>query len=187
MPRRRAVAALAVTVAATAAALVLVAAPASAGGGCHEATEGTGTTVVLEGACFTPSIVHVDAGATVRFENHDPIEHNVYGTGWGIGELPAGSSGRTSFAEDGLYAFQCTFHPGMSGTIVVGDGDGAGSGAAVTVTGDQPAAPTAATTQGSGSTVPAVAVGMLLGLAIGAGAMAMATHRRRVAALPASA
>jgi plastocyanin len=189
MQRRRTILALTITAATTVAALVFVAAPASAGGGgCHGATEGTGTTVVLEGACFTPSIIHVDAGATVRFENHDPFEHNVYGTGWGIGELASGDSGRSTFADEGLYAFQCTFHPGMTGTVVVGDGDGVGNGAAVTVTGDAPAAPSApVSTDASGSTLPAAATGLLLGLAVGAGAMAIATRRRRVAAVPASA
>ena len=187
MQRRRTILALTVTAATTVAALVLVAAPAAAGGGgCHGATEGTGTTVVIEGACFTPSVLHIDAGATVRFENHDPFEHNVYGTGWGVGELASGDAGRSTFADEGLYAFQCTFHPGMTGTIVVGDGDGVGNGAAVTVTDDAPAAPSApVSTDTSGSTLPAAAAGLLLGLAIGAGAIAMATHRRRVAAVPA--
>lgn len=175
--------------AATAAFLLLPAVPASAGGGCHEASEGTGDAVVIEHACFTPSILHVDAGTPVRFENRDLFEHNLYGTGWGAGELAAGDSWRVSFADDGLYAFQCTLHPGMTGTVVVGDGDGAGNGASVTVASaaDAPAPPAPPAASETGSSLPAAGAGLVVGLAVGAGAMVLASRRRRPAAVPATA
>ncbi|HYJ60756.1 MAG TPA: plastocyanin/azurin family copper-binding protein [Actinomycetota bacterium] len=184
MPRpRTCIASLAIAVATVV--LALPAAPAGAGGGCHEATEGEGDTVVLDDACFGPSVLHTEAGGTVRFVNQDPVEHNVYGAGWEIGELMPGESGHRTFAEEGLYAFQCTFHPGMSGTIVVGDGDGPGNGATVAVAAAQPPAPapTGASSSG-GSSLPAAAAGLLVGLAVGVGAMA-ASRRRRVATVPA--
>ena len=100
MPRpRTCIASLAIAVATVV--LALPAAPAGAGGGCHEATEGDGDTVVLEDACFGPSVLHTEAGGTVRFVNQDPIEHNVYGTGWEIGELMPGESGRQDVRRGG--------------------------------------------------------------------------------------
>jgi plastocyanin len=178
---------IAIVIAASAAAAV-PALPAVAGGGCHgAATEGTGSTVVLEDACFTPSIIHVDAGATVRFENRDPFTHNVYGTGWGVDELAPGDAGSTTFADEGLYPFACTLHPGMTGTVVVGDGDGPGNGAAVAVSGDlPPAAPAAPAPQGSSSPIPAGLVGLVLGVLGTLGAVSLLRSRGGLTGAPAA-
>jgi plastocyanin len=176
------------TVVAALTAALVPALPAVAGGGCHGAsTKGTGTLVILEEACFTPSIVHVDPGATVRFENRDPFEHNVYGTGWEVGDLGPGAAGSASFADEGLYPFACTLHPGMTGTIVVGDGEGPGSGTAVGVTGLPPAAPAAPAPEGSSSSpLPAGVVGLLLGILLTLGAMSLLRSRGRLADAPAA-
>ncbi len=105
-----------------------------AGGGCHEGvTQGGGDTIGLVDACFTPTILRVDPGATVTFVNKDPFAHNVTANGWGhFDNLRPGETFTASFDAPGTYPFACTIHPGMSGAIVVGDGIAAGANDAVT-------------------------------------------------------
>lgn len=105
---------------------------AGGGGGCGEQSEGSGDAVAIEEFCFTPSILHVEANSTVTFVNRDEgITHNVYGTGWGIGDLKDGRAGTAAFEEEGLYPFQCSYHATMTGVVVVGGGMGPGNGATV--------------------------------------------------------
>jgi plastocyanin len=109
--------------------------PALAGGGCHSGvTSGEGDTVELKDACFTPSILRVDPGAGVTFVNLDDLTHNVGGNLWGnFEDMHLGDAFTATFDEPGVYPFACSYHPGMTGAIVVGDGTGAGNGEEVTV------------------------------------------------------
>ena len=163
---------------------------ALAGGGCHDgATQGDatgqdGVTVTMIEACFDASVTSVDPGTTVTFLNKDPLTHNVSATGWGhYDDLHQGDLFRSTFDEEGIYPFACTYHPGMTGAIVVGDGMGAGSGATVTTTlpkldvADAQTVPVAAAEASSGAWIAAAAV---LGLAVGAGAV-FAVNRMRSA------
>ena len=111
--------------------LLLAPAIASAGGGCHAGvtTAFDGSTVAMADACFTPTILHVDRGETVRFVNKDAMAHNVTANLWGhFEDLYEGDDFRVTFEDPGVYPFACTLHPGMSGAIVVADGTGAGNG-----------------------------------------------------------
>ena len=157
-------------------AMLVPAASARAGGGCHgDVTQGTGDTVEMIGACFTPSTLRVQPGTTVTFVNRDAFEHNVSGNGWGRYES-IGQGDRVSavFDEEGIFAYACSIHPGMTGSVVVGDGDGTGNGAAVVASDDDPGdaavAGTSATSDGPGwiaAAALALAAGVLLGFAIG--------------------
>jgi hypothetical protein len=42
-------------------------------------SEGAGTSVAIEGSCFSPTILRTDVGAMVTFQNRDPTTHNVLG------------------------------------------------------------------------------------------------------------
>lgn len=116
-------------------ALALPAPPAAAGSGCHSGiTQGEGDTVALVDACFTPAVLYVDPGATITFVNKDPFNHNVVANGWGhLDDMNEGDSFTATFQDPGVYPFACSYHPGMTGAIFVGDGTGPGSGRAVTV------------------------------------------------------
>ena len=155
--------------------------PAVAGGGCHRGlTQGEGDTVEMSKACFGPSILKVDPGTEVTFVNLDPIVHNVSANGWGqLDDMYEGDAFTATFREDGIYPFACSYHPGMTGAVVVGKGLGAGSEASVlgpsTVTeaetdaadgGEIAAAPTST---GTGASPTGWVVGGALGLALGAG------------------
>jgi plastocyanin len=104
--------------------------PAEAGGGCHStATNGSGTTVEMKDMCFTPTVLRVKPGDSVTFVNRDEMQHTVTGTGGvfgGYDALTPGKSATYKFATDGVYAYSCIFHPGMTGAVVVGDGTGPG-------------------------------------------------------------
>jgi plastocyanin len=128
------------------AATLLAAAPASAGGGCHApATEGRGSAVALVDLCFTPTVLRVEPGTTVRFVNRDATVHPLSRPGgeWGWDGQP-GSHASVRLDQAGTYPFFCYVHPGMVGVVVVGDGRGSG---AQVVQVDDPPAPAGATGQ----------------------------------------
>jgi LPXTG-motif cell wall-anchored protein len=108
--------------------------PAQAGGFCQEgkATEGSGTTVEMVKNCFSPTVLRADTGAEITWVNKDSEAHTVTGAAgaWGSGhkEAPPGSSVmRFRFDEPGVYSYTCLLHPGMTGTVVVGNGTGKGA------------------------------------------------------------
>ena len=99
---------------------------ASGGGGCGEPiTEAAGTEVAIEEFCFEPSVLYVAPGDEVTWTNGDPTRHNVLGSNaaWGSYEsLRRNATTTNVFSRAGVYPYVCTWHPGMSGAVVVGDG-----------------------------------------------------------------
>ncbi len=105
--------------------LTIVPPPVSAGGGCHGSPtpDAIGTEVVMAANCFSPAVLRVQPGDRVSFRNTDNALHVVAGYQWGSeGELRQNEASVQRFDEPGTYAFACHLHPGMVGTIVVGDG-----------------------------------------------------------------
>jgi plastocyanin len=165
-----------VAAASTAVLTVPWAGPAAAGGGCHVGpTQGQGDTVEMVKACFTPSILRVDPGTEVTFVNNDPVTHNVTASDWGLfDDMDQGDSFSARFAEPGIYPYACTYHPGMTGAVVVGDGVAGGSGMDVapgSASETKPAVEVAAdqTATDGGSTPVGWFAGGIIGLVIGAG------------------
>ena len=144
-----------------AAALVLLAAgtpAASAGGSCIEPRRALiaeeATVVRVEHTCFVPGAIVVDPLTTVTFRNDTGgVEHNLSGPGITLGDLSGGVEREITFESPGLYPFQCTYHPGMAGVVVVRDGD------------TSPAAAAPEARDGRGPVVPWAAAGgaVLLG------------------------
>ena len=186
MARRSAI----VVTAAFLAILIVPAIPAGAGGGCHAGvTQGTGDTVELVDACFTPTTLQIQPGDTVSFVNKDPFVHNVGGNLWGhFDDLNPGDTFTATFDEQGIYPYACNYHPGMTGAIVVGDGRGIGNGGAVDASFSQPEPSPVVevrTVTRQPSATPAVVgwvVGPLLGIGIGIGIAALVRRRPRPAA-----
>jgi plastocyanin len=167
-------------------ALATPAVPAVAGGGCHAGvTTGDGDTVEMSDACFSPTSLHIEPGQAVTFVNRDPITHNVGGNLWGhLDDLAEGDAFTATFDERGVFPYACTYHPGMTGVIVVGSAVGAGNGERVHVAPFVAAAPapdaslSPVTTLASASTpvdeasptigwVAAGTAGLVLGLGVG--------------------
>ena len=157
--------------------LGLVAAPAVsalAGGGCHQGvTTGSGDTVEMVDACFTPTTLRIDPGDTVTFVNTDPMTHNVGGNLWGHFEgMNQGDVFTATFSSPGIYPYACSYHPGMTGAIVVGNGTGVGNGEAVTNAAFEPPAPSPEVAIAAEPELPATGsatVGWVAGGAIGLG------------------
>jgi plastocyanin len=157
---------------------------AAGGGGCHTgATQGKGTDVEIADACFTPTLLHVDPGQSVTWTNTDPFVHNITANSWGhFDDLLKGDSFTATFGDAGVYPYACTYHPGMSGAVVVGDGLGAGSGQTVAVgaTVQSPAAPAEAAVasvgRGAGS-LGAWIGGVALGIAVAMGLVLVLRRR----------
>jgi plastocyanin len=154
---------------------------ALAGGGCHggasqqDETGKDEATVEMVDACFQASITAVDPGTDVTFVHlDDGITHNVGGTLWGnLEDMYAGDTYTATFDEAGVYPFACSYHPGMTGAIVVGGGTGAGNGETVSTTPPE-LEPVSTTTTAATETPRASSGGLIVaagiaGLALGAG------------------
>lgn len=148
------------------------------GGGCHAgATQADETgekevMVRIADACFTPSLTKVDPGTAVTFMNEDWTTHNVGGNAWGnFEDMREGDAFTATFTESGIYPFACSYHPGMTGAIVVGDGMGAGSGTAVSVESFEAPVPQTATrvvAEDEGLPAGLLAATGFIGVALGA-------------------
>lgn len=102
--------------------LILIAALAALAlpGAAAAATRGT-PVVAINDFKYGPATVTIAAGQTVRFVNHDGEAHTVTATGGGFdsGGLDTGDSWTYRFSKPGRYAYFCTLHPWMKGTIIV--------------------------------------------------------------------
>lgn len=171
--------------------LLVPAAPAAAGGGCHSgATQGGGDTVELKDACFNPSNLRIDPGDTVTFVNLDDLTHNVGGNLWGhFEDMTKGDSFTATFDEVGTYPYACSYHPGMTGAIIVGDGSGPGNGELVTVGAFEqmqpsPVVEVRTVTEPASGTPVAIGwiAGAVIGVALGFGIAALVRRGTRPAA-----
>jgi plastocyanin len=115
-----------------AAALTVLAPTAAAGGGCHSSApasvargEGKNVTVDIGKCAFSPTIVYIEEGTTVTWDNFDPMPHTVTGVAMSLhgdayieaNETPVSYR----FDETGVYPYYCILHPGMAAAVVVGD------------------------------------------------------------------
>jgi plastocyanin len=189
---RRTIRILALATMGTASALVLGVTPAAAGGGCHagitsaDSRGDQSATVEMVDACFTPTTLQVDLGAHISFVSRDVgITHNVGGNLWGhFDDMHEGDAFRVTFDQVGVYPYACSYHPGMTGAIIVGSGMGVGSGESVSVRPYEQPDPIVVTkaVAAEGSSFGWIVAGMA-GLALGAaGGIGLARTRRSRAA-----
>jgi plastocyanin len=77
-------------------------------------------TVVMDGVKYTPEALTVKRGDTVVWVNKDPFPHTVTAKGaFDSREIAAGKSWRWRARKSGDYAYTCTLHPNMNGTLKV--------------------------------------------------------------------
>jgi len=72
---------------------------------------------------FNPATVSITAAGMVTWTNNAGIDHNVTfnqatGAPANVANFSTGSASR-SFPTAGTFAYQCTLHAGMNGTVVV--------------------------------------------------------------------
>lgn len=75
--------------------------------------------VHMKDFAFKPAALTVHLGDTVTFQNDDGATHNVTGDGLSSGDIEGGKSWTHTFTKAGTYAYLCTYHDGMRGTITV--------------------------------------------------------------------
>ncbi len=80
--------------------------------------------VAIAGFAFSPGTVSVAVGDTVTWTNTDDVGHTATADdgSFSTGTIADGTSKSATFATAGTFAYQCTIHPQMTGTVVVAAG-----------------------------------------------------------------
>lgn len=100
------------TLAATTAALAM-----AVGAGSVLAADGA---VTIAGFAFDPTTITVQVGDSVTWTNQDSTAHTATANGaFDTGNIANGASKSITFATAGTFAYHCTIHPTMTGTVVV--------------------------------------------------------------------
>jgi len=75
-----------------------------------------------KGMKFEPHLLVVTVGDTVKFLNHDHVEHNVFSpeAGYNLGTWGNGATKTQTFNKEGAFSQLCSLHPEMLGYIFVG-------------------------------------------------------------------
>jgi len=76
--------------------------------------------VVMDGVSYAPAALTVRRGDAVVWRNKDPFPHTVTAKGeFDSGTIAAGKEWRLVARKPGVYAYLCTLHPNMTGTLTV--------------------------------------------------------------------
>jgi plastocyanin len=154
------------TLAALAAALLLNSMSASAANSPAQIVNCTATTPW----CFSPNPIRITVGSTVTWTNTTaPTHTSTSNTGvWDTGSIGSGqTSSAIAFNTPGTFAYHCSFHPGMTGSVIV-------SAASVSPAPTSP--PVRRLASGGGGPVLPVGAGLVL---IGLTLLATSRLRRR--------
>jgi plastocyanin len=100
------------------AALALAATGCASRGSAEPPASVEGPAVAIRDYEFEPASLTVEAGATVTWVWEGRAPHDVVGQGFESGDQGSGTF-RHTFEQPGTYAYECTIHPGMEGSIVV--------------------------------------------------------------------
>jgi plastocyanin len=106
---------------ATVAATAPAEASAPAEGGCATSSEAGAVTVTIADFAYEPAEAEASVGETVSWTNEDAAGHTATldDGGCDTGTIGGGSSGALVFNAAGTFAYHCTIHPTMTGTITV--------------------------------------------------------------------
>lgn len=70
---------------------------------------------------FTPPTINVPVGGSVVWTNNDTQQHTATSSGnFDAGAIQPGGSATVAFPTAGSFTYICSFHPFMTGTVVVG-------------------------------------------------------------------
>jgi amicyanin len=78
--------------------------------------------VRIAGMQYSPAPLKVRVGEQVVWKNSDGMPHTVTSSDGGpldSGQLGMGDTYSFSFTEPGTYEYYCTYHPSMTGTVIV--------------------------------------------------------------------
>lgn len=77
--------------------------------------------VTIQGFAFDPPTIEVPAGAEVTWLNADPTDHTVTAAdgSFDSGPIAGGGTFSTTLSKQGEFAYFCSIHPTMKGTVTV--------------------------------------------------------------------
>jgi hypothetical protein len=103
---------------------------------------------------FTPAAITIQQGDTVTWTNEGPTAHSATASdgSFDTGIFSAGGSRSETFDEAGTFAYICTPHPNMTGTVVVEASSSGESGSGESGSGDSGSGSTDSGSTDSGST-----------------------------------
>jgi hypothetical protein len=78
-------------------------------------------TIIVLGSGYSPSTVTVPPGSTLIFKSDSDIDHTVTQTNGSTFDkvIPAHGTITLKLTKSGTYKYYCTYHPYMTGTIIV--------------------------------------------------------------------
>ena len=99
----------------------LLCAAVAVAGGCAPRQAPAASTVHIRAFQFVPAADTVQAGDTVVWTNEDIVAHtaSALDKGFDSGSIEIDRDWRYVTRAPGTYAYECTFHPNMRGTLVV--------------------------------------------------------------------
>jgi YVTN family beta-propeller protein len=79
------------------------------------------TAVTIAQFAFSPATLTVANGQSVTWTNSDPVQHTTTSDnpGWDSGPMPPGATFTTTFTTPGTFAYHCSIHPFIHGTVIV--------------------------------------------------------------------
>jgi len=88
----------------------------------------SGNTVSISGFAFKPASLNVSTSTTVTWTNNDSVTHTVTSdTGaFSSGDLSSGQTYSYTFNQAGTFAYHCSIHTYMHGTVTVTASTGGG-------------------------------------------------------------
>jgi YVTN family beta-propeller protein len=85
------------------------------------APQGQAAAISIAGFAFVPATITISAGQSITWTNADPVDHTATSDDkiWDSGSVAPNANFTTTFAQPGTYAYHCTIHPFIRGTVVV--------------------------------------------------------------------
>jgi plastocyanin len=98
--------------------------------------------VIIKNFAFKPNSSTVHVGDTITWTNQDIVAHTATASdgSWDTGTINKNKSGSHTFTKAGTFAYICSIHPNMKGTVTVLASSSSGSGS-----------PSSGTSSGTGS------------------------------------
>jgi len=95
--------------------------PAIANPGTTAPSPVSGDAVTISNFAFSPDMLTVKAGTTVTWTNKDTASHTVTSDNgvFGSETVAPGGTYQFTFAQAGTFAYHCSIHPFMQGTVLV--------------------------------------------------------------------
>jgi plastocyanin len=75
--------------------------------------------VSMRNTQFYPRTLNIRKGDVVEWKNDDLVPHTATSASFDSGSMNPGTAWRHTFTKAGQFAYVCTFHPTMTGVVVV--------------------------------------------------------------------